>query len=191
MKKVTLFSTGCLMYLTELPILYLLYISIKHNSGVEGPIKLYPLILALIGGAVFILIYLFRIITISTDMIKAAGPYSSKEKALITEGKTLVLTLLAHGKVKVELFGVDETPPLLSWTQTEEYQKIEVNLFRDRAVGGAGAVRRVLKYFNVPDEDIKAALVSESFSSSYQSIELLSERREDIREIKIKFTETI
>lgn len=191
MKKVMLFSTGYLMYLTELPILYMLYIAIKHNGGVDGPVKLYPLIFALIGGAVFILIYLFRIITISTDMIKAEGPYSSKEKALITEGKTLVLTLLSRGRIKVELFGVDEKPPLLSWTQTEEYEKIEVNLFRDRAVGGANSVRRVLKYFNVPDEDIKEALVNDSFSSSYPTLDLLSERREDIREIKIKFTETI
>ncbi len=191
MKKITLFGTGVLMYLTELPLIVLLIICIKYNSGVETLFKLYPLILALIGGIIFIFIYLFRIINISHDMICAKGRYSSREKALITKDKTLIITIFNRGKLKIELFGYDEKPPMLDWAIDKDYQNIEVNLFRDRAVGGASSVRRVLKFFDVPEEDISTALESDNFTKSYKSLELSAERKNEIREIKIKFTETL
>ena len=136
-------------------------------------------------------IFLYRIIDISYSEIKAVGPYSSKEKALINEGKTLTLTLLPRGRVKIELSGVDEQPPALDWAKNEDYEQIEVNLFRDRAVGGKAAVKRILEFFDVPNEDIKLALSEEKLEKSYDFIDLSSEHREDIREIKIKFTQTI
>ena len=67
MKKITLFGTGWLMYLTELPLIALLLICINYNSGVETVFKLYPLIFALTGGIIFIFIYLYRTIDISYD----------------------------------------------------------------------------------------------------------------------------
>ncbi len=191
MKKISLFCTGPLMYLTELPIIYLLYISIKYNSGLETALKLYPLIIALVGAIVFIFIYLFRVIIISTDMVKSAGPFSSKEKAVINEGKTLVLTPLSKGKVKVELFGSNEPLPEFNWAKGDEYENLEINLFRERAVGGIGTVRRVLKYFDVPEADINSLFTEDKFEKSYESYDVSAERQNEIREIKIKFTKTI
>ncbi len=191
MKKITLFGTGWLMYLTELPLIALLLICINYNSGVETVFKLYPLIFALTGGIIFIFIYLYRTIDISYDMIRAGGRFSSREKAIITKGKTLLITMYTRGKLKIELFGYDEKPPMLDWAIDEDYQNIEVNLFRDRAVGGAASVRRVLKFFDVPDEDIEALLEADNFAKSYKSIELSSERKNEIKEIRINFTETL
>lgn len=191
MKKITLFGTGWLMYLTELPLIALLLICINYNSGVETVFKLYPLIFALTGGIIFIFIYLYRTIDISYDMIRAGGRFSSREKAIITKGKTLVITMYTRGKLKIELFGYDEKPPMLDWAIDEDYQNIEVNLFRDRAVGGASSVRRVLKFFDVPDEDIGALLDADNFAKSYKSIELSSQRKNEIKEIRINFTETL
>ena len=191
MKKIILFSTRWTMYLTEVPVLILLYFAIRYNSEVDLLVKLYPLIIALIGGAIYIFIYLFRLVEISYDMIKSTGPYSSREKALITEDKTLVITMMKRKKLKLELFGHDETPPMLDWAIDKDYANIEVNLFRDRAIGGQGTVRRILKYFDIGDEDITAVLNNESHKASYKSLELSSEKRNDIREIKIKFTETL
>jgi hypothetical protein len=91
----------------------------------------------------------------------------------------------------VELSGVDDQPPALDWAKSEDYENLEVNLFRDRAVGGKSTVKRTLKFFNVPSKDIAAALTEESFSKSYELIDLSSEHHEDIREIKIKFTKTV
>lgn len=191
MKKLVLSSTGWYMYLTEIPILLILFIAIKYNPQVDIALRLYPLIFALIGGAIFIVVYLFRLVEISYDMIKAIGLYSSREKALITEGKTLVITLSKRKKLKLELFGYDEEPPMLDWALDEDYTNIEVNLFRDRVTGGARQARRILKYFDISDSDINRALECESHKASYESIDLFAEKKEDIREIKIKFTKTL
>ncbi len=191
MKKITLFGTSWLMYLTELPLILLLGVCIGYNQNMEIPFKLYPLILALIGGIIYIFIYLFRLVNISYEMIWATGPYSSRERAIIAENKTLVITMLKRGKLKVELFGVDEMPPMLDWAKDKDYTEIEVNLFRDRAFGGASSVRRVLKYFDVSNEDIISVLQSDSFEKSYDSFNISANKLNDIREIKIKFTATI
>lgn len=191
MKKITLFGTGWLMFLTELPLIILLAICIKNNAGVETVFKLYPLIFALIGGIIFIFIYLFRLVNISYEMIWATGRFSSRERALITKDKTLVITMNRRGWLKIEVFGFDEKPPMLDWAIDKDYQNIEVNLFRDRAVGGATSVRRVLKYFNVSEEDITCILEENSFNRSYGSFELSAEKKNEIKEIKIKFTETL
>ena len=190
-KRLSLFCTEWYMYLCELPVIYLLYLCIKHNDAVDAPFKLYPLITALTICGIFMFIYLYRIITISYSTIKADGPYSSKEKALINEGKTLTITLLSRGRMRLELSGIDDQPPALNWAKNENYDNIEVNLFRDRAVGGKSAVKRILKFFDVPPKDIEAALHEEKFENSYNLIDLSVERREDIREIKIKFTKTL
>lgn len=191
MKKISLLSTALPMYLTELPVIYLLYVAIKYNKNVEGPFKLYPLILGLIGIAVFIFIYLFRVVVISYDTIKSIGPFSSKEKALIVEGKTLVFTIVKHRRTKVELFGVDEQPPMLDWAVDKDYTKIEVNLYRDRLPGGGRAVRKALKYFELSPEDINRIFTSSDFEKSYEFFDVHMTEREDLREIRIKFTKTV
>ncbi len=191
MKKLSLLSTSLLMYLTELPIIYLLYIAIKYNANVEGAFKLYPLIIALIGIAIFIFIYLFRVVIISYDMIKSVGPFSSKEKALIVEGKTLILTIVKHRKTKVELFGVDEQPPMLDWAIDKDYTAIEVNLYRDRVPGGYRAVKKILKYFEVLPEDVDLIVSSSSFEKSYEFFDIHTKECDDLKEIKIKFTKTV
>ena len=190
-KRLSLFCTEWYMYLCELPVIYLLHLCIKYNDNVDVPVKLYPLIIALICGAVFMFIYLYRVIDISYAEIKAIGPFSSKEKALVNEGKTLTLTLLKRGRIRVELSGICEQPPALDWAKNEDYENVEINLFRDRAVGGKSAIKRALAFFDVPNSDIDAALTREKFENRYKFIDLYVENRDDIREIKIKFTKTV
>ena len=190
-KRLSLFCTEWYMYLCEIPVLYVIYLCIKHNEDVDIPVKLYPLIIALVACAIFMFIYLYRIIEISYTEIKAVGPYSSKEKALINEGKTLTLTMLSRNRVKLELSGVDEQLPALDWAKNEDYTSIEVNLFRDRTVGGKSTVRRTLKFFDVPSEDINSLLIEEKFEKSYELFDLSAKHLEDVRTIKIKFTKTV
>lgn len=178
------------MYITEIPVVALLSIVIKYNGSAEGFLKLYPLMIALIGAFVFIFIYLFRFITISNDMVKSVGPFSTRDRALITKDKTLVLTLRKRGKIRVELFGYDDAPTF-SWVKVTEFEKKRVNLYRDRAVGGKGAIKRVLRFFDIPEEDIAAALESESFSGKYENYELSAEIINEEKAVKITFLETL
>ena len=191
MKKISLLCTSLPMYLTELPIIYLLYLSIKHNATTESTFKLYPLIFGLSAIIIFIFVYLFRVIVLSYDAVMSIGPYSSREKALITEGKTLVLSVAKHRKTKVELFGYDEKPPMLDWAVDEDYTNIEVNLFRERMRGTRGPVKKILRYFEVPAEDIEEIFSEDSFTKVYEYFDLTSTRRNELREIKIKFTKTV
>lgn len=189
MKGALLSSTSPLMYATEIPVVALLSIVIKHNGSSEGPVKLYPLMIALIGAFIFIFIYLFRFISVSGEEIRSIGPFSTRDRALIDEGKTLTFTLRPHGKIRVELFGYDDTPAF-SWVKTDEQEKKMINLYRDRAVGGGRAVKRVLSYFDIPQSDIDTAL-SDDFSKEYENYKLASYLKDGQRVISLTFFETL
>ena len=101
-----------------------------------------------------------------------------------------MLTLRKRGKIRVELFGYDDAPTF-SWVKVTEFEKKRVNLYRDRAVGGKGAIKRVLRFFDIPEEDIAAALESESFSGKYENYELSAEIINEEKAVKITFLETL
>ena len=179
------------MYLTELPLLALLIVAICYNGAAEGFLKLYPLIIAIILGMVFILIYLFRLVAISTEEVRSVGPFSSRDRAVINEGKTLILTLLSGGRMRVELYGNDGTPPMLDWAQNEEHELLDIYLYRDKAIGGKRTAARVLRYFEVPSDEAREIVESEKLFREYDAFNISVEKLDDATEISIKFTKTI
>ncbi len=191
MKKKYISATPLAMYLTELPIIAIFTLSIIFNDSAGGFAKLYPLIIASALGIAFVFIYLFRLVIISTDEVKAVGLYSSRDKAVINKGKTLILTLKKKGRLVVTLFGNDGERPALDWAQGEGYMPIDINLFREKVEGKAKSVSRILTYFDIPREDIAKILESDNFNKEYDSITVSTEITEDKRDIKILFTETI
>ena len=80
---------------------------------------------------------------------------------------------------------------MLDWAVDEDYTNIEVNLFRERMRGTRGPVKKILRYFEVPAEDIEAIFSEDSFAKVYEYFDLTSTRRNELREIKIKFTKTV
>ena len=179
------------MYLTELPLLLMLMVTIYYNNMAEGFIKFYPLMVSLVLGMVFIFIYLFRLVSISVEEIKSIGPFSSRDRAVINEGKTLILTLCPGKRLHVDLFGNDGLAPMLDWAQNDEHEIIDIYLFRGKAVGGKGTAARVLRFFDVPDDEALRAVSEDGFEKEYESVTVTTEVRDDITEILIKFTETI
>ena len=89
--------------------------------------------------------------------------------------------------IRVAVFGSDGMPPMYGGLD----ESVDIYLFRAKAVGGKRAIKSVLKYFSVEDEDIALALSEDSYTKEYGNIILSVEKREDIREIRIKFLETI
>ena len=190
MKSVILFSTKWLMYLTELPIALLLAAAICFNGGAPSPLKLYPLILACIGGMVFIFIYLLRAIIINNEKIRSFGPYSSKESAVINKGKTLVFTTRPHTKLKIELFGYDETPAF-DWIDRVEREAQYTNLYRDFAVGNSRTVGRVLSHFGLSRDDINRAISEPELSLEYPAFTLKKSVSDEGERFSLEFTKTI
>ena len=191
MKKVVIFCAKLRMYLSEIPLIIIFAASIYLNGTMENLVKLYPLIIVSGAGIIMTFLFLFRICVISVEEIKSMGLFSSHDSAIINKDKTLILTLHKHRKLKIALFGNDGTAPELDWLKGDDYVPMDIYLYRESAVGGKGTVRRVLKYFDVPSNDIDELLSVNGGSKDYENITVTGERREDVFEVRIKFRETI
>ena len=190
MKKIFLSATSPLMYLTEIPLIAVLIFAFIHTDSAGGAVGLYPLIVALICGIAFIFIYLFRVVIISFDEIRIIGPFTSKDRAIINKGKTLILTIRKRRGVKVTLFGNDGQRPALDWASGEDYVPVDINLFRERVIGKRGAVLKVLYYFGVEKEKAQAIFsAGEVYSTKELDVSVID--REGERDIRILFKETL
>ena len=98
MKNTFLFCSRLRVYWCEIPIVGILLLCIKYNDYSEGLYKLYLLMAFSALASIFILIYFFRAIKLSFEEIRYIGLFSSRDSAIITEGKTIILT--PRGKKK-------------------------------------------------------------------------------------------
>ena len=189
MKKKYLFCTKLWFYLTEIPLALLLAVTIYYGPMTEGVFKLVPLMVALIFTMLFILVFFFRIIVISYEEVRYRGPFSSRDRAFINKDKTLIITMYPHGNLDVDLFGNDGQPPMFAGLKDEP--PIDIYLFRGRTIGYRGTVKSILRYFDIPLDDANQALRNDTFFGEYEQISFSAEKKEDIRELRIKFKETI
>ena len=168
MKKTYLFCTELWFYLCEIPPILLLIISIIYNNDSEGLLKFFPLIILSCAAIIFIFLYFFRMIIISFEEIKCIGAFSSKDSAIINKGKTLIITLNRKNKMTVRLHGNIGTPGF-DWAKGEDYKNIGIDLFREKAIGNNRSVKRLLSYFNVPDDDISVFMEEETHEKRYEN----------------------
>lgn len=189
MKKKYLFCTKAWLYLCEIPLAVLLALAIYYNPAIDTNYKLVPLIIVLIFTMVFFFVYFFRIVVISFEEIRYRGPFSSRDSALINKDKELIITMLPFSNLRVELYGNDGLPPMIEGLKGEP--SMDIYLFRGRAIGGRRRVASLLRYFGVAESDISEALLQDTFVGDYASVTLSVEKREDIREIRLKFKETV
>ncbi len=175
-------------FLGEIPIIFLLIVSIIYNKESTEVLKLYPLMIFLCGAGAFIAIYFFRAIKISFSEIRYIGKFSSKDCAVINEGKTLILRKKNRSSVDVELFGNDGQPPLFS--DGEDTEPIDINLFRGRIIGGEAAITRILKFFGASAENAKELIASKS-QFEYENVNISSHNVENGLEIRIFIKHTV
>lgn len=190
MKKTHLFCTRLWFYLSEIPAIALLVISIIFNNDSGGILKLFPLIIFSAAAIIFIFLYFFRMIIISYEEIKCVGAFSSKDSAIINKDKTLIFTVNSNNKIIVKLHG-DGGRPGYNWAKGENYLPKDIDLFREKAVGGLRSVKRVLEYFNVPKNDINEFLNAKNMEKEYQNYIVSRSTEEECATIKIKFKKTI
>ena len=190
MKKIYLFCTKWWLFLTELPPTFLLVVCIFYNNIVESPGKLYPLIMFCAAAMILIFLYFFRLISISKEEILSVGLFSSRDSAVIEKDTTLVITMLKGGKLLIELDGRSKAPGF-SWMKGGEYEESDINLYRDRAVGGAGTIKRILGFFSVDKDDADKLIFGDCFSKEYQFFTVSSSIENEKRRIRVRFNETI
>ena len=187
MKKRLLFCTEAWLYCIEIPPIALLVLSCIYTGRVDSPLGLIPLILVSAAFIVFIFLFFLRFMSLSFAEIRCKGPFSSRDGAVISEGKKLILTLKSAGRIGVALYGNDGMPPMYGGLD----QPIDIYLFRGKAVGGKRAVSRVLRYYGVSAEDVPAVFKQDNFSAEYEFVNLESALQEDIRVITLTFTQTV
>jgi hypothetical protein len=191
MKKIFLFSTRLRVFLTEIPLLFLLGIVISVHDSEKAPplVKFYPLEILIVAVCILIVVYFFRAVLISKDEIRQIGRFSSRDKATIEEGKTLVLTLAEKKHLTVELYESDESKPSLPFAS--EYAG-RINLFREKTRGNKRTVHRILTYFGLDTNE--ASSVIEALPKreiSYESIAVRAEEKHDVLIFYIRMLETL
>lgn len=187
MKSVFLFCTKWFFFLTELPLLWLFIYTVDRHGISDDLLGYYPLEIALLCGMLAILLYFFRFISFNADEIRQYGLFSSREKSLIREGDTLVLTLRSRRRMRVELFGTDGGDPALEWLRTEDYEPQQINRFRAKAIGTRRAAFRILRFYGVPKEVFPALFADGGFAAEYETVSLSSQKTETALELRLHF----
>ena len=185
MRNIFLFSTRSRVFLTEIPLVYLLIISILNNNNVDVLTKLYPLIIATSLLMIFIPIFFFRGVKISYDEVRDVGLFSEKNHCLINDENTLVMSVLPKNRIKIELFGCSNDTVTYQWLKDEDPR--DINLFRARANGNEKTMIKILRYFDISDADIQSALDNTDFSSDYNNLRFIVKVTNELKEYHIIF----
>ena len=189
-KRLFLPSNFLRPFLVATPQAALLAGAIIMNDTVDTLLKLYPLIIVCILGIIFTFIYFFKAIIISKDEIKYIGPFSSRDRAVINEGKTLIITEKPREKLAVDLFGNDGVNASLDWLKNETAVR-DVYLFKGKVLGGAFSTKRILHFFGLRGSDATSLLVSDNFTLDLDDYTVTAKAEEDCREIRIRFKKTL
>lgn len=189
MKNIYLLATKLWVYLTEIPIVILLWITIMSNHLSKDIFKYYPLIIFLCFAVIFIMVYFFKVISISTEEIRYHGLFSSKDSAFIKENRSLIMTLKPRRNLGIELYGDAGVEPPFDWMKSEDAIHRDICLFRGRANGGEGTAKRVLKFFSLPGDMLDGAM-AEGFSFEDDAIRVETCKKNELTVITLKFKVT-
>lgn len=154
------------MFLTVLPLIFLFVVCVINNQSIETPGKLYPLMIATVIGCAFILVYLVRAVMVSVDEVRSVGLFSSKDVCTIKKDRTLTLTVRPKNKLRIEVFGRDETPGF-DWLKADENEFSDVNLYRDIAVGNHSTVARILTMLGLDSAEVNEIISSKAYERDF------------------------
>ena len=167
MNKTYIYATPLWMYLTELPIIFVLTLAIIHNPSAEGMAKLYPLIGLCVLALIFVNLYLFRMVRISMAEVRDIGRFSPRDNGKLAAGSSIRIIPTRHGRVKIQVYG-DAGLPELDWMRDQTTDPEVICMYRGRAEGGSRAVKKALKYFHIPESDIANIIDTNDFHGEYE-----------------------
>ncbi len=183
MKNIYLFSTRLYVFLTEFPLMLLLSVAIKFNEKAENLLKLYPLIVLTTGIMLFILIYFIRGIKINADEIRTVGVFASRDYVLIKPDTRIVLTDKGKRRLKLEVYGRNDHSATYNWQRNDIPD--EINLFRATAIGGAGSITSLLRFYGFDKTAADNAIESESFEAESPLAKLRVRTGEETKEYEL------
>ena len=192
MKKLYLLSTRPWIYLSEIPLLLLLIFAIQNNEKADGVWKLYPLIITTVIGMIFILLYFFKLVIVSTDEVEVFTIFQGRDSATLNKGKTLIIAKISRARAKICIFGNDGAPPDIDYVKNDKYYTpLDIFLLRTKALGTDGTLVRIMKYFDVPKDTAKELTLNDGIYED-EAVSVSSALNNlGQREIKITFKKTL
>lgn len=190
MKSIYLFCTKPWVYLTEIPVIVLFWLATSLNPRSDHPLKFYPLIFVSGFFIIFIMVYFFRYISINNDEIRQHGLFSSKDSALISENKTLVINVRPRFNTKLELYTDAGEEPAFEWMKATDVIHRDICIFRGRIFGAKGSAKKILKYFTVPSDAISLILANDNIYEN-DAVKVTSVTENENFKISVKFKITI
>ena len=190
MKSIYLFCAKPWVYLTEIPVLVIFWLATSLNHLSNHPLKFYPLIFVSGFFIIFIMVYFFRYISINNDEIRQHGLFSSKDSALISENKTLVINIRPRLNTKLELYTDAGEEPAFDWMKATDVIHRDICIFRGRIFGAKGSAKKILKYFTVPTDAINLILGADNTYEN-DAVKITSVTENENVKISIKFKITI
>ena len=193
MKQVFLYCTRLRYFWVEIPIVIIFWLSYLFNDYAETALKLYPLMITSGLAFLFVIIYYFRAISISYEEIKYIGWFSSRDSAMINEGKTLIITKEKGRKIRIVLFGNDGVNPEFEWMKSLDGKSApkDIILFRGYTYGTDAKITRILRYFGAESEKI-TKLLDEDAAFEFENTSIRSTLNEDNnKEIHIRINNTV
>lgn len=188
--KLYSFCTRWYMFLTEIPLSILFWLTCQVNSLSTTVLKYYPLLIALAAAMIFLLLFFFRTLGFSYDEVRMFGLFSSRDKAILNEGKTLILTQLPRKKLKVEVYGNDGVVSGLSWLEGTQPQ--DIYLFRAKTLGGKRKIEKILSFYGIEREHFASLLAQgDSYDARNETTAVHAEQVDGNREIRIRFLVTM
>ena len=193
MKPIYIFASRLRAFWVLIPMSIVLTLALKYNGASNHWVKLYPLIIFSIGAIVFTFVYLFRFIAISYGEIKYIGKFTSRDSAVISEGKTLTVELMEKRRISIRLYGNEGYNPEIKWLTNEDGEAGDICLFRSTAYGGGRIAENILCYFGIDaNEDTEAIVYGEGeFSKPYENVSVTALCENGHRVIKIRFDKTV
>lgn len=189
MKSLFLFCTKPWLYLSEIPPITLLVLAIAYNDVSDAVGALIPLILLMIFFIVFFFVFLFRAVIIKPDEIRKIGAFTDRDKVIVKKDMTLVLTLLRRGRIRIELFGTNDSTPVYPWLANSPTH--ELCTFRARVNGKKRVAKKILSYYSVETEHFDEIFSANDFERELSDVKISASTSEDGRKIGIRFLKTI
>ncbi len=186
MKGIFLFCTKLKVYLIELPLVIMLGLAIHYNGDSTETFRFYPLIIMLALGILFIAVYFFRGVYITSDEISDVGFFSARESELIKKNSTVMITVRGKGKLNVDVWSHSDEPAF-DWMKKDSDVTRDVRIYHSVALGGKKTAAKILSFFGVDEASAAEFAVTDGVDITDQKIRVTTEKKHDTFEIKIKF----
>ena len=192
MKNTFLFCSKLRVYWCELPLIAILILCIKYNKHSTGLYGLYLLGITASAAMLFVLIYFFRVIALSFDEVRYIGWFSSRDRAIITEGKTIILRPLGKRRIRVSLYGNDGVTPGFDWLKSTQNAPRDYYLFRGKAIGGKCDIKRILRFYGVSKEEAEIIVNSDgNYKNNFENVTVSTVSVDNVAEIHIRMDKTV